>query len=569
MSVQVYQPACVALERGDSSGHAAEHAAMGVGIVQASPRRLKQFIDLANVTITPHTVTVASSIDQSSPFGGPALKLVITPSATGYVDVDLPANIPSFDGHLATSIYIDEPNRIASLTGFLSDSGFANYTSWANACFASGDMIGGPRVFWWGPMSGGTKATGGAGFTAGTTALQVARLRITAYAGADTTVWLRDLFIPAKQKPIICFTWDDGYDTWMTRVLPHLKAANVRGTFGVASSRIGAGGGITTADIATLMAGGHQLSVHNVNNYRVQTLASNGNGEQNGTGTSVDSAGYITEYLTCRSALEADGVDPMDLCFHPWVQGGSDHQVMELMRGCGVEIARTTSPYNPQPYGFPFGNNVMQLSAYPLRIPAAALYTLTDLKAQVDLCVKYGGILIFMGHMTADTAADSLTIDETSLTALINYAAASGADCLTMRQLRDRLATFRNLDMPQVNPSPATRMIGRLLAANFNSTSDQAIALPTGSWIIEQVYATKGSVSMTTAAGGVYTAGSKGGTAIVAAGQVYTGLTGTATDVVTATMAATPTVTSSIYFALTTPQGAAATGDVFVFGRPA
>jgi hypothetical protein len=59
----------------------------------------------------------------------------------------------------------------------------------------------------------------------------------------------------------------------------------------------------------------------------------------------------------------------------------------------------------------------------------------------------------------------------------------------------------------------------------------------------------------------------KAGTTIVDAAQVYSGLT-VATSVITTTMAATPTVSNgTIYLTLTTPQGAAATAMVYVYGR--
>jgi hypothetical protein len=86
---------------------------------------------------------------------------------------------------------------------------------------------------------------------------------------------------------------------------------------------------------------------------------------------------------------------------------------------------------------------------------------------------------------------------------------------------------------------------------------------------ITAVVVTNCSVSMTTAAGGFYPATAKGGTAIVAAGQVYSSLTA-ATVLLNATVAATPLVTryaqANVYLSLTTPQGAAATCDVYVIG---
>jgi hypothetical protein len=104
-----------------------------------------------------------------------------------------------------------------------------------------------------------------------------------------------------------------------------------------------------------------------------------------------------------------------------------------------------------------------------------------------------------------------------------------------------------------------------LTGADFNSTADQAITLPAQLWRITRITVTNASTNMTTAAGGFYTAASKGGTAIVAAAQVYTALIN-ASVVLTCTIAVPANVVTPIYLSLTTGQGAAATADVRVYG---
>ncbi len=121
-----------------------------------------------------------------------------------------------------------------------------------------------------------------------------------------------------------------------------------------------------------------------------------------------------------------------------------------------------------------------------------------------------------------------------------------------------------------------TRLIGKLIGANMNVTTDQAITIrdltdyPSDSYIVEYIVITNASISLTTAAGGFYTAASKGGSAIVAAAQAYSALTG-ATKFIKATLAGTALTDvltgATLYLSLTTGQGAAATADVYVFGR--
>lgn len=117
-------------------------------------------------------------------------------------------------------------------------------------------------------------------------------------------------------------------------------------------------------------------------------------------------------------------------------------------------------------------------------------------------------------------------------------------------------------------------LLGTLIGANMNSTDDQIITMFSNpsKFIIRRIVVANASISLTTAAGGVYTAASKGGVAVVASSQAYSSLTTSALflDLTLSTSgSASTTVKSSIpnlYLSLTTAQGAAATADVYVYG---
>lgn len=118
---------------------------------------------------------------------------------------------------------------------------------------------------------------------------------------------------------------------------------------------------------------------------------------------------------------------------------------------------------------------------------------------------------------------------------------------------------------------PQGGLLGRLLGANMNSTADQQIPLfmpPTAIYNVSRILVTNASTSLTTAAGGVYPAAAKAGSALVAAGQVYTALTG-ATLGLNLTIAQQNRLAAAtqLYLSLTTPQGGAATADVYVYGE--
>lgn len=117
---------------------------------------------------------------------------------------------------------------------------------------------------------------------------------------------------------------------------------------------------------------------------------------------------------------------------------------------------------------------------------------------------------------------------------------------------------------------PPTNLLFRLLAADFNVTTDQPF-IPTfnAKYRITKITAENTTVNgMATAAGGVYTAASKGGSAIVANTQVYTGLTNalTALDLTLALPNLILVSGTPLYFSLTTPHGSAAAADLYVWG---
>ena len=169
------------------------------------------------------------------------------------------------------------------------------------------------------------------------------------------------------------------------------------------------------------------------------------------------------------------------------------------------------------------------------------------------------------------------------LTSLMLAPAANTTYVTTSGQayLSNSYAVIANIQTPQdrtdliaagcaILSPPPTDLLFTLKGANFNITSDQ-ILTPTfnGKFRIKRIVVLNTSLNgMSTAAGGFYTAPSKGGSAIVAAGHAYTGLTNalTALELTLALSNLVLVAGTPLYFALTTAQGAAATADIYVYG---
>jgi hypothetical protein len=138
--------------------------------------------------------------------------------------------------------------------------------------------------------------------------------------------------------------------------------------------------------------------------------------------------------------------------------------------------------------------------------------------------------------------------------------------------------TIQFPNSPWKGSAPARIQCGWLQSANMNSTADQAIpiSVPSSTYMLDSIVISNASVSLSTAAGGFYTAASKGGTTLVANTQAYSTLTAAAVNAAGSSMSATLGTgattsalnASPIYFSLTTGQGAAATADIRVYCRP-
>ena len=117
-----------------------------------------------------------------------------------------------------------------------------------------------------------------------------------------------------------------------------------------------------------------------------------------------------------------------------------------------------------------------------------------------------------------------------------------------------------------LSSNQAIRVLASFQGVNVNATGDTVLPIVnTNTWSVSNVIFTNASTSLTTAAAGVFTAPSAGGTGIVA-NAALSALTGS-TVVSQRTVASTALQTGgNLYVNVGTAQGAAATMDVYVYG---
>ena len=117
-----------------------------------------------------------------------------------------------------------------------------------------------------------------------------------------------------------------------------------------------------------------------------------------------------------------------------------------------------------------------------------------------------------------------------------------------------------------ITSNQSIRLLGYAQGVNVNATGDTVLPIINSStYSVKFVVVTNASISLTTAAAGLFTAPSAGGTGIVA-NAALSACTGP-TVVSERTVASTATQAGqNLYFNVATAQGAAATADVYVYG---
>jgi len=128
-------------------------------------------------------------------------------------------------------------------------------------------------------------------------------------------------------------------------------------------------------------------------------------------------------------------------------------------------------------------------------------------------------------------------------------------------------ATTTTIHPQNVASNQAIRLLAVATGVNVNATGDQAVlqVLNTTNYSVSNVVFTNASTSLTTAAAGLFTAPSAGGTAIVA-NAALSALT-SSTVVSQRTVASTAIQSAqNLYLNVGTAQGAAATMDIYVYG---
>ena len=279
---------------------------------------------------------ITAEVDTSVKFNGrPTIKVVIPAGTAGTVRLGTSgADCPTPYGWDAKNLGLAfKSSNLAAhgntVTVLIGDATYANFftTSYNTANFPQHKAQAGD----WLCLKPTTMGTGGG--TPAVATMMRTRVTMTFTAQAtDTVLWFGAVgILPARKKPTVVLTWDDGYKSWYDFIRPLAKHYGIPVSMGIACDQVGGTNFLTWDQI---------VEMHNDPSGLFDFV---NHGRVNASYATLGAAAYYADLVTCRDALRAHGIDHDGPLHHPWIQSGWGNDMIPLLETGGFLTARASS----------------------------------------------------------------------------------------------------------------------------------------------------------------------------------------------------------------------------------
>lgn len=209
----------------------------------------------------------------------------------------------------------------------------------------------------------------------------------------DCYIWL-GLFgkLPARRKPTIVWTLDDGYSSWNSFIAPLFKHYDMPVSMGIDSALVGTNNYLTQDQIVSLYNDSSRLFDfvnHGVNNQNYNTLGA---------------AAYYQTLEATRAYLQGIGIKGDGPYHHPYVQSVWGNDLVDLLIAGGYLSARASTNVIMHGRDQVISSDKLR---WILNIDVALINTKTLAQANTDLdtAIAGGGFIMINAHDFLATAA--------------------------------------------------------------------------------------------------------------------------------------------------------------------
>jgi peptidoglycan/xylan/chitin deacetylase (PgdA/CDA1 family) len=208
----------------------------------------------------------------------------------------------------------------------------------------------------------------------------------------------------------ISFTFDDGWLSQKTYVIPKMASAGIKGTFFVTTRQTadyGYTGYMGSADFKNLYNNGHEIGSHTRTHAHLSSLSS---------------SQQSTEIFGSRDDLLAMNVGPVSSFAYPF--GEYNQTTLGLLRGSAYRSARATINGNVVE-----GTDPYQLPRYSAEITS----TFNQFKQQIDAAIAQKSWLILTFHRV-DSSGTRYSIPPTLFNQVVDYVKQKNVPVVTVAQ---------------------------------------------------------------------------------------------------------------------------------------
>lgn len=374
---------------------------------------------------TDKTAALILAVDNSVLFNGkPTLKVTIPAGTSGVCKIgcntaiaNIPYNWDRSDFCLATKVsgftgYDMSTTFPPGPVSYFGDAGYTNFWTVNGYSGATYPEQKARQDEWWLLKQQAANFSVGAG-TPAIAANMRCKLQWTQVSQAtDCYIWIGFYGkMPARKKPTIIWTLDDGYSSWNSFIAPLFKHYDMPVSMGIDSALVGTINYLTQAQIVSMFSDPSRLFDfvnHGVNNQNYNSLGA--------------SAYYQTIEAT-RQYLQGIGVYGDGPLHHPYVQSVSGNDLYDLMRAGGYLSGRMA---NAGVVAHGKDQMIVEDKDRWLTNISSALTntkTLAQAKADIDWCVTNNVFGMVNAHDFVTTPGSTYQWSYSDMEQLVGYVA--------------------------------------------------------------------------------------------------------------------------------------------------